>query len=102
MRATHAVSVATRRQKETTSFEVVFFLVTRTGICSALQGFRHGSGGAMLRTQFTQNKVCGALLISCCVSAFVSVLQIAKKEHTPLVCVLFLVTRTGIEPMFPA
>ena len=26
------------------------FATARSGICSALQGFRHGSGGAMLRT----------------------------------------------------
>ena len=28
---------------------------TRTGICSALQGFRHGSGGAMFRTLFARS-----------------------------------------------
>ena len=30
---------------------------TRTGICSVLQGFRHGSDGAMLRTQRLRRRV---------------------------------------------
>ena len=33
----------------------MFCLVTRTGICSALQGFRRGSGGALLRTHSTKH-----------------------------------------------
>ena len=31
---------------------LVMFYFCRTGICSALRGFRRGSGGAMFRTQF--------------------------------------------------
>ena len=32
---------------------LTFGMVTHPGICSALQGFRHGSGGAMFRPRFT-------------------------------------------------
>ena len=39
-----------RTQRHTSPGEI-----PRTGICSALQGFRHGSGGAMFRTLFARS-----------------------------------------------
>ena len=74
--------------------------VTRTGICSALQGFRHGSGGAMFRphvrpkvhTNFKHLRF-GAP------GSITAHMGRQKEKHPRLGVFFFLVTRTGIEPM---
>ena len=81
---------------------VLRFLVTRTGICSALQGFRHGSGGAMFRPH-VRPKVHTDLkhLRFGALGSMSPRMGRQKEKHPRLGVFFFLVTRTGIEPVLP-
>ena len=57
-----------------------YFLVTHPGICSALRGFRRGSGGAMLRPRFTRLRFSRNFYFNFRVSVFDSVDSKTKKD----------------------
>ena len=78
-----------------------YVVVTHMGIYRTLQGFRHGSGGAMFRPHVRgqSNSHLPLLLTAHAPGSIAAHMGRQKEKHPQDGGVFFLVTRTGIEPM---